>query len=108
MAPSNLPIAIPVRNFPSDSVGLQVFLTATRITGPSTALVTANGSVSCGMYGLIASCAAGSTKAGLEVLAWKSGLVLRMSERASSVCPLTRAKIAVKGPGSCVVPAPET
>lgn len=45
-----------------------------------------------GMYGLIASCVAGSTKAGLTLSAWNvSGCWADISPRSASISPLTLA-----------------
>lgn len=95
-------------NRPRGSVGLQLPLTKLLTGGPSTANIAILAGPNAGMYGLMASCWAASTKAGRMEDAWKLGLALRISARAFSVSPLTRPKMGVKRPGSRVDPSPET
>lgn len=61
-----------------------------------------------GIYGLMASCVAGSTNAGLTLSARKVGFDSDSVPRSFSVLPFTLAKIGENRPGLWVAPSPDT
>lgn len=105
---SHRPMAIPVTNRPSTSVGDQEFFMPYLRSGWKTLpTIFLTGVIVVGRYGLISGWSSQSTKAGRRESTLKFGDSCWIWARASSASPLILPKMGVKRPGENVAPCPD-